>query len=90
MPKFVIEREIAGAGKPSTYASPLEILIEGSNGISSYGNEFGEPLSFGFARTFGQIVNNEWREPRKPILYSGGVGHLFGRHLAKEHPAQTA
>ena len=83
---YEIPGEIFGRDKPSKYASPLSILIEGSNGVSSYGNQFGEPLTLGFCRTFGQIVNGEWREPRKPILYSGGIGHLFDQHLTKEAP----
>ncbi len=83
IPGYTIPGEVVGADKLSKYASPLAILIEGSNGVSSYGNEFGEPLTLGFTRTFGQIVDMEWQEPRKPILYSGGVGHLFDEHLAK-------
>ena len=86
IPGYEIPGEVVGRDKPSKYASPLSILIEGSNGVSSYGNQFGEPLTLGFTRTFGQAVGNEWREPRKPILYSGGVGHLFDGHIAKETP----
>jgi phosphoribosylformylglycinamidine (FGAM) synthase-like enzyme len=29
---------------PSNLASPLQILIDASNGASDYGNKFGEPL----------------------------------------------
>jgi len=86
IPGYEIPGEVVGKDKPSQYASPLSILIEGSNGVSSYGNQFGEPLTLGSTRTFGQVVGNEWREPRKPILYSGGVGHLFDGHIAKERP----
>ncbi|MEK7638751.1 MAG: phosphoribosylformylglycinamidine synthase [Patescibacteria group bacterium] len=84
IPGYEIPGEVVGRDKPSKYASPLSILIEGSNGVSSYGNQFGEPLTLGFTRTFGQTVESEWREPRKPILYSGGVGHLLDGHIAKE------
>jgi phosphoribosylformylglycinamidine synthase len=86
IPNYEISGEVVGKNKPSKYASPLEILIEGSRGIHSYGNKFGEPLTGGFCRTFGQIVDNEWREPRKPILYTGGIGHIFDEHLEKEKP----
>ena len=86
IPRYKIPGEEVGKNKPSKYASPLSILIEGSDGASCYHNEFGEPLTLGFTRTFGQIVDNEWREPRKPILYSGGVGHIFDEHLKKEKP----
>lgn len=86
IPGFNISGENVGKDKPSKYASPLEILIRGSDGISSYGNEIGEPLTLGFCRTFGQMVGDEWREARKPILYSGGIGHVDDRHLQKEAP----
>lgn len=86
IPGYDIPGEVTGKDKRSKYAPPLSILIEGSNGISSYGNKFGEPLTLGFCRTFGQVVDGEWREPRKPVLYSGGVSHIFGKHLAKEKP----
>lgn len=86
IPGYQIPGEVIGKDKPSKYASPLSILIEGSNGVSSYGNQFGEPLTAGFTRSFGQLIGNEWREPRKPILYSGGIGHLFDEHLEKEKP----
>lgn len=86
IPGHHIPGEVVGKEKPSKYASPLSILIEGSNGVSRYGNEFGEPLTLGWNRTFGQEVAGEWREPRKPILYSGGVGHLFDGHIEKQLP----
>ena len=86
IPGYSISGEIVGKDKPSKYASPLDILIKGSNGVSDYGNQFGVPLTFGFCRTFGQQVAGEWREFRKPILYVGGIGHLFDEHIAKELP----
>jgi phosphoribosylformylglycinamidine synthase len=86
IPGYKIPGEVAGDNKPSKYASPLSILIEGSNAISDYGNQIGEPLTGGFFRTFGQIVDKDWREYRKPILYTGGVGGLFDEHVAKETP----
>lgn len=39
---------------PSNLASPLEIIIEASNGESDYGNKYGEPVIAGFCRSFGQ------------------------------------
>ena len=86
IPGYTIPGEIVGRNKPSKYASPLEILIEGSNGVSSYGNQIGRPLTLGFTRTFGQVVDGEWQEARKPVLYSGGCGYLFEEHLEKEKP----
>ncbi|MEJ0001796.1 MAG: phosphoribosylformylglycinamidine synthase [bacterium] len=79
-----IPGEVTGKGKLSKYASALSILIEGSNGISSYGNQIGEPLTGGFSRSFEQMVDEEWYGYRKPILYTAGVGQIFDEHLQKE------
>ncbi len=86
IPGYQIPGEVVGQDKPSKYASPLQILVSASNGVSSYGNQIGEPLTNGFTRTFGQIVDGEWREGRKPTLYSGGIGHLWDGHVQKEDP----
>lgn len=58
-------------------ASPLEIIIEASNGASDYGNKFGEPVVSGFARSYG-ATNNAGirREWIKPIMFSGGLGTM--------------
>lgn len=32
---------------PSNFASPLQIIIDASNGASDYGNKFGEPVVSG-------------------------------------------
>ncbi|XP_076232300.1 phosphoribosylformylglycinamidine synthase [Calliopsis andreniformis] len=62
---------------PSNMATPLEIIIEASNGASDYGNKFGEPVISGFARSFGMIDNaGARREWIKPIMFSGGLGTM--------------
>ena len=72
---------------PFELASPLEILIEASNGASDYGNKFGEPIIQGFVRTFEQILpNNERRAWIKPIMFTGGIGQIDERHIKKEKP----
>ncbi|GLT75445.1 hypothetical protein SLA2020_471690 [Shorea laevis] len=72
---------------PSNLASPLEILIESSNGASDYGNKFGEPLIQGFTRTFGvRLPSGERREWLKPIMFSGGIGHIDHCHISKGEP----
>jgi len=74
---------------PDNLDSPLNILIEESNGASDYGNKFGEPVIQGFVRTFGQILpNNEHREWVKPIMFTGGVGQIDARHTEKDEPAK--
>ncbi|GBF90353.1 hypothetical protein Rsub_02459 [Raphidocelis subcapitata] len=72
------------AAYPESLASPLQILIDASNGASDYGNKFGEPLVAGYTRTFGQrLPNGERREWLKPIMFSGGLGQIDHRHLHK-------
>ena len=72
---------------PSTLASPLQILIDASNGASDYGNKFGEPMIAGYTRTFGQrLPNGERREWIKPIMFSAGLGQIDHNHLEKNDP----
>ncbi|GLJ28241.1 hypothetical protein SUGI_0554860 [Cryptomeria japonica] len=72
---------------PSNLASPLQILIEASNGASDYGNKFGEPLIQGYTRTFGmRLPNGERREWLKPIMFSAGIGQIDHQHINKGEP----
>ena len=38
---------------PGHLATPVDILVQASNGASDYGNCYGEPLIYGFVRSFG-------------------------------------
>uniref|UniRef100_A0A5B6YJT0 phosphoribosylformylglycinamidine synthase n=1 Tax=Davidia involucrata TaxID=16924 RepID=A0A5B6YJT0_DAVIN len=72
---------------PSNLASPLQILIDASNGASDYGNKFGEPLIQGYTRTFGmRLPSGERREWLKPIMFSGGIGQIEHSHISKGEP----
>eukprot|EP00743_Colponemidia_sp_Colp-15_P005020 GILK01005406.1.p1 GENE.GILK01005406.1~~GILK01005406.1.p1 ORF type:complete len:1312 (-),score=250.82 GILK01005406.1:128-4063(-) len=72
----------------SNLASPLQILVDASNGASDYGNKFGEPLVLGYTRSFGlRLPNGERREWVKPIMFTGGVGQLDHTHIEKETPS---
>lgn len=72
---------------PGNLASPLQILIDASNGASDYGNKFGEPLIQGYTRTFGmRLPNGERREWLKPIMFSGGIGQIDHSHITKGDP----
>ncbi|KAL2348743.1 hypothetical protein Fmac_002743 [Flemingia macrophylla] len=72
---------------PSNLASPLQILIDSSNGASDYGNKFGEPLIQGFCRTFGmRLPSGERREWLKPIMFSAGIGQIDHLHISKGEP----
>lgn len=68
-------------------ASPLEIIVEASNGASDYGNKFGEPVISGFARSFGmKNAGGERREWIKPIMFSGGMGSMDANMTQKMTP----
>ncbi|MCH7883506.1 phosphoribosylformylglycinamidine synthase, partial [Patescibacteria group bacterium] len=86
IPGVKIPGEVVGNDPSHRHASPLEILLRGSDGISDYGNKIGEPLLGGFTRSFGQTVNGARREFRKPVLYSAGFGRLNDTHVKKSDP----
>lgn len=89
IPGHKVAYEDANWGYPQNLAAPLDILIEGSNGCSDYGNKFGEPLILGFTRSFGLRTNGgERREWIKPILFTGGFGQMDARHRKKGAPAK--
>ncbi|XP_017262724.1 phosphoribosylformylglycinamidine synthase isoform X1 [Kryptolebias marmoratus] len=70
---------------PSSFAPPLQVAIEASDGASDYGNKFGEPVLAGFARSFGmRLPDGERREWIKPIMFSGGLGSIEDTHVKKE------
>ncbi|XP_034085669.1 phosphoribosylformylglycinamidine synthase [Gymnodraco acuticeps] len=87
IPGYVLPWESEGEGweYPSSFAPPLQVAIEASNGASDYGNKFGEPVLSGFARSFGmRLADGERREWIKPIMFSGGLGSIEDTHVKKE------
>jgi len=87
IPGFELPWEDRTFHYPDNLASPLEIEIEASNGASDYGNKFGEPVITGFTRSVGlRLPTGERREWLKPIMFSGGIGQLDGRHVHKGTP----
>lgn len=48
-PGYVLPWESSGEGweYPSSFAPPLQVAIEASDGASDYGNKFGEPVVLG-------------------------------------------
>uniref|UniRef100_W5MXD2 Phosphoribosylformylglycinamidine synthase n=1 Tax=Lepisosteus oculatus TaxID=7918 RepID=W5MXD2_LEPOC len=85
LPGYALPWEEEGWEYPPNFAPPLQVAIEASDGASDYGNKFGEPVLAGFARSFGmQLPSGERREWIKPIMFSGGVGSIDDRHVAKE------
>ena len=87
IPDHTIPGEPLGLEYPFELASPLDILIEASNGASDYGNKFGEPIIQGFVRTFEQLLpDSERRAWIKPIMFTGGLGQIDELHLKKDEP----
>jgi phosphoribosylformylglycinamidine synthase len=87
IPGYDIPGEPKGLVYPYELATPLDILIQASNGASDYGNKFGEPIIQGFVRTFEQVLpDKERRAWLKPIMFTGGVGQLDRNHLKKLKP----
>ncbi|XP_076873297.1 phosphoribosylformylglycinamidine synthase [Brachyhypopomus gauderio] len=85
IPGFALPWEETGWNYPSSFAPPLQVAIEASDGASDYGNKFGEPVLAGFARSFGmRLANGERREWIKPIMFSGGIGSIEDKHVKKE------
>lgn len=72
---------------PPSFAKPLKILIDASNGASDYGNKFGEPVISGFTISFGVVLENKRMEYVKPILFSGGLGTADSTQMKKTDPA---
>ncbi|XP_056271464.1 phosphoribosylformylglycinamidine synthase [Pseudoliparis swirei] len=85
IPGYDLPWETEGWEYPSSFASPLQVAVEASNGASDYGNKFGEPILSGFARSFGMLLaDGERREWIKPIMFSGGLGAIEDAHVQKE------
>ncbi|XP_030626914.1 phosphoribosylformylglycinamidine synthase isoform X2 [Chanos chanos] len=85
IPGYALPWEEEGLEYPSSFAPPLQVAIEASDGASDYGNKFGEPVLAGFARSFGmRLANGERREWIKPIMFSGGLGSIEDQHVKKE------
>lgn len=87
IPNYPLQWENVNFSYPVNLASPLQILIQASNGASDYGNKWGQPLICGFTRSFGMILpNSERREWLKPIMFAGGMGLVDARCLDEKTP----
>ena len=85
---YAIPGETIGGEQTTQHATPLQILLRGSDGVSDYANKIGEPLILGFTRSFGALIDGKRREFRKPVLYSAGVGRIDNRHVRKHEATQ--
>jgi len=88
IPDYDLPWEDGSWHQPPNMASPLQIMIDASNGASDYGNRFGEPVVTGFIRTGDLPCAGERRGWLKPIMYSAGVGLLADEHLRSLSPVE--
>lgn len=86
-PGYNLSYEDANFKYPPSFANPLKVIIEASNGASDYGNKFGEPVITGFAISYGQKNGSDEREEYvKPIMFSGGLGTMDVNFRKKMDP----
>ena len=87
IPDYKLPYEPEDLEYPPSFASPLKIIIEASNGASDYGNKFGEPLISGFAISYGVINADSQRDEYvKPIMFSAGLGVMNSSMTKKIDP----
>ncbi|MDR1091419.1 MAG: phosphoribosylformylglycinamidine synthase [Prevotella sp.] len=72
--------------RPWLYQTPAEILIKASNGASTFGNHFGQPLICGSLLTFEHQENQKKFAYDKVIMLAGGVGYANKRDALKGEP----
>ena len=68
------------------YQTPEQILIKASNGASTFGNHFGQPLICGSLLTFEHAENHKKYAYDKVIMLAGGVGFANRRDALKGDP----
>ena len=68
------------------YQTPEQILIKASNGASTFGNHFGQPLICGSLLTFEHTENDKKLAYDKVIMLAGGVGFANKRDALKGNP----
>ncbi|KAL5281875.1 PFAS family protein [Megaselia abdita] len=89
IPGYSVPYEDASLTYPPSFANPMNILIEASNGASDYGNKFGEPLISGFTYSYScSNATGERDEYVKPIMFSGGMGTMDSRMREKYDPTK--
>lgn len=68
------------------YQTPEQILIKASNGASTFGNHFGQPMICGSVLTFEHEENGHKYAYDKVIMLAGGVGFANKRDALKGDP----
>ncbi|MBN2181442.1 MAG: phosphoribosylformylglycinamidine synthase [Sedimentisphaerales bacterium] len=80
---YVLPWEKEYAVHPSRFQTPLEIIIEASNGASDYGNKFGVPLTTGSCTSFELMTGGEHYGWKKTCMVAGNWGIINAGHAEK-------
>ena len=80
---YVLPWEKEYALHPSRFQTPLEIIIEASNGASDYGNKFGVPLTTGSCTSFELMAGGEHYGWKKTCMVAGNWGIINEGHAQK-------
>lgn len=84
IPEFLQPWELDN-GKPTHFASALEIMLHAPIGAAAFNNEFGRPNLCGYFRTLELSDNNNvLRGYHKPIMLAGGYGNIREQHIEKK------
>lgn len=88
LPGFIQPWEDPSLPHPDRLASPMDIIIHGSDGATGFENPFGRPCIGGFWRT-GDIVlpDGTRRAWLKPVMSAGGMGTIDVQHVQKDKPS---
>ncbi|MEO6923792.1 MAG: phosphoribosylformylglycinamidine synthase, partial [Bryocella sp.] len=70
-------------GKPDSFASALDIMMEAPLGAAAFNNEFGRPNLCGYFRTYEQESGGRVFGYHKPIMLAGGLGNIRAEHVEK-------
>ena len=84
IPSLPMDWEKHPYGKPSSIATPLEIMIQGPIGGAAFNNEFGRPILSGYFRVFEQTISGKRWGYHKPIMIAGGIGSIRDEHTHKK------
>ena len=87
IPGYPLPWEQHYAVPPPQLETPLQIIIEASNGASDNANCFGNPVVAGCFTSFEQLVDGKHYGYIKPVFVAESVGYVDWRHIVKVPPA---
>lgn len=86
VPGYTLPWEQVLRTHPKRLATPLDIIIEGSNGGAAHANCLGIPLIAGGFTSFEQLVGGVHYGWIKTCVLAGCAGYVYASHTTKNHP----